>query len=99
MKEFDVYRIARRLGIKDVSNIEKIFNNLVIRSDERGDISFGYNLLLQILRQKITPEVSVNDLLADFTVGQKLVCKVLRQGKERIVNITLDEKTKLSSIH
>ncbi len=50
------------------------------------------DIITEISGQKITPEVSINDLLADFTVGQKLVCKVLRAGKERIVNITLDEK-------
>lgn len=59
MKEFDVYRITRRLGIKDISNIEKIFKNLVIRSDEGDDVFFGYNLLLQILRQKITLEEQI----------------------------------------
>ncbi|MDD4989796.1 MAG: trypsin-like peptidase domain-containing protein [Candidatus Pacebacteria bacterium] len=50
------------------------------------------DIIVEISGQKITPEISVNDLLADFAVGQKLVCKVLRAGKERIVNITLDEK-------
>lgn len=50
------------------------------------------DIIMEIAGQKITPEVSVNDLLADCQVGQKLVCKILRSGKEKIVNITLDEK-------
>ncbi|MDD5433522.1 MAG: trypsin-like peptidase domain-containing protein [Candidatus Pacebacteria bacterium] len=51
------------------------------------------DIIIEISGQKITPEISVNDLLADFTVGQKLVCKILRSGKEKIINITLDEKS------
>lgn len=51
------------------------------------------DIIIEISGQKITPEVSVNDLLADFTVGQKLICKILRHGKEKIINITLDEKS------
>ncbi len=51
------------------------------------------DIIIEISGQKITPEVSVNDLLADFTVGQKLVCKILRKGKEKTINIILDEKS------
>lgn len=51
------------------------------------------DIIVEISGQKITPEISVNDILGDFTVGQKLICKILRQGKEKIINITLDEKS------
>ena len=51
------------------------------------------DIIVEISGQRITPEVSVNDLLADFTVGQKLICKILRHGKEKIINIILDEKS------
>jgi len=51
------------------------------------------DIIIEISGQKITPEISVNDILSDFTVGQKLVCKILRHGKEKIINITLDEKS------
>jgi serine protease Do len=51
------------------------------------------DIIIEISGQKITSEVSVNDLLADFTVGQKLICKILRQGKEKVINIILDEKS------
>lgn len=51
------------------------------------------DIIVEISGHKITPEISVNDLLADFTVGQKLICKILRHGKEKTINITLDEKS------
>lgn len=56
------------------------------------------DIIIEISGQKLTPEVSVNDILGDFTVGQRLACKILRHGREKIVNIVLDEKTKNSSI-
>ncbi len=51
------------------------------------------DIIVEISGQRITSEVSVNDLLADFAVGQKLICKILRHGKEKMVNIILDEKS------
>ncbi len=51
------------------------------------------DIIVEISGQKITPDVSVNDLLSDFTVGQKLICKILRKNKEKIINIVLDEKS------
>ena len=55
------------------------------------------DIIIEISGQKITPEISVNDILGDFTVGQKLICKILRQGREKTIHIVLDEKTKSSS--
>ncbi|MDD5738734.1 MAG: trypsin-like peptidase domain-containing protein [Candidatus Pacebacteria bacterium] len=51
------------------------------------------DIIVEISGQKITPEISVNDILGDFRVGQKLICKILRGGKEKIISIILDEKS------
>lgn len=56
------------------------------------------DIIIEISGQKITPEISVNDILSDFAVGERLICKILRQGKEKVIGIILDEKTKNSSI-
>ena len=74
-------------------------NQAIIKGSPAEKAGFKESdIIIEISGQKITPEVSVNDILGDFAVGQKLVCKILRSGKGKIINIVLDEKTKNSSI-
>lgn len=61
MTEIDVYRIARKLGISDVSNMKKAFEDLMINDDERKkfNIFIGHNALLQTVRREMTIEEKV----------------------------------------
>ncbi len=73
-------------------------NRAIIKGSPAEKAGFKESdIIIEISGQKITPEVSVNDILGDFTVGEKLICKILRRGREKIINIILDEKTKNSS--
>lgn len=50
------------------------------------------DIILEIDGEKITTENSLSDILQKKKVGQKIQIKVLREGREISLNITLEEK-------
>lgn len=52
------------------------------------------DIIVAINNKKISPELSVADILQDCEIGQKLCLKVLRKGKQKTLKTTLAEKKK-----
>ena len=50
------------------------------------------DIILEIENKKITQNQNINDILQDFQIGQRLIMKILRNGQQRIIKITLGEK-------
>ncbi|MFC1663668.1 S1C family serine protease [Patescibacteria group bacterium] len=51
------------------------------------------DIILEFSGEKITSENSLAKIIKDYDPGDKVVLKILREGKERVVQITLDEKS------
>ena len=50
------------------------------------------DIILEVNNQKLTEEMSVNDIVQECQIGDIVPVNVLRKGKERILKITLGEK-------
>jgi len=50
------------------------------------------DIILELANQRITEEKLIVDILQDFKIGQTVPLKILRQGKEKLLKITLGEK-------
>lgn len=50
------------------------------------------DIIFEIEKQKVTPEKSVADILQECEIGKKITFKILRKGKEKLVNIILAER-------
>ena len=53
-----------------------------------------YDIILECDGTKITPEETLQDIISKHKIGDKLKCKILRDGKEENVEVTLEEKKK-----
>jgi S1-C subfamily serine protease len=51
------------------------------------------DILLEFNYEKITPENSLAKIILKYNPGDKVVLKILRNGKEKIVNVTLGERS------
>ena len=51
-----------------------------------------YDIILEANERKITPSFTLQDILQNHSIGDKIPLKVWRQGKERTVTIELEEK-------
>ncbi len=49
------------------------------------------DIILEFDGQKITTENSLAKIIMEYDPGDKVVLKILREGKERIIQVTLDE--------
>jgi S1-C subfamily serine protease len=50
------------------------------------------DIILEIENKKVTVDQSINDLLQEFKIGQPLILKILRGGRQKTVKIILGEK-------
>ena len=50
------------------------------------------DIILEIQKQKITAERNINDILDDCFIGKPLPIKILRNGREKILKIVLEER-------
>ncbi|MBI1998914.1 MAG: trypsin-like peptidase domain-containing protein [Parcubacteria group bacterium] len=51
-----------------------------------------FDIILECEGTKITPENTLQDVVSKHEIGDKIPCKVLRGGKEVVLNVTLEEK-------
>jgi len=50
------------------------------------------DIILEIENKKITPSQTIGDILQEFQIGQPLLLKILRKGREKTLKIILGEK-------
>lgn len=90
--------------IKERNNLPVSYGALVISEDLSGDRAIlanspakksgikEFDIILECQNQKVTPENSLEDIVEKFKIGDQLLMKVLRKGKELMLKINIEEK-------
>lgn len=85
--------VARGVLVMSEPHIPQGFRQAVVPNSPaaRAGIKEA-DIILAINNKEISPKQTVNDILSNYKVGQKLCLEVLRGGKKRTLNLTIGEK-------
>ncbi|MEX0877372.1 MAG: trypsin-like peptidase domain-containing protein [Candidatus Spechtbacterales bacterium] len=53
-----------------------------------------FDIILEVDGKKITPELTIQDVIQEHKIGDKVKAKIMREGKEHEIDIELEEKKK-----
>ncbi|MFA5946068.1 MAG: trypsin-like peptidase domain-containing protein [Patescibacteria group bacterium] len=90
--------------IKDSNNLDVDYGALVLRGAKAGDLAVipgspadkagieENDIILEINGEKVTADVPMANIINAHAVGEKLKLKILHDGKEKTVELTLEEQ-------
>lgn len=90
--------------IKEKNNLTVDYGALIIRGEELGELAvipgsaadkaglIENDIILEINGEKITSENPLGKLILKYNIGDKVKLKILRKGKEQIIEVILEER-------
>jgi serine protease Do len=91
-------------ALKETNDLSVDYGALVLRGQQPGELAVipgspadkagieENDIILEINGKKVTEEVPLQNLISGYAVGDNISVKILHDGKEKTVQMTLEEK-------